>query len=118
MNRLALLLTFSALGLMTAAGCRTTPKEATWRDATALVLNAGTATEERLAGEALRAYLRDFEPDRRSGFQLVQNTRTGYMVIDGRRHLVTAATEQSEVPRDVLTIRTGSGLQHLVQRLR
>ncbi len=118
MNRLALLLTLSGLGLMTVAGCRSTPKEPTWRDATVLVLNAGTAAEERIDGEALRTYLREFQPDRRTGFQLVRNTRTGYMVIDGKRHLVTAATVQSDVPREVMTIHVGSSPLHLVQRVR
>ncbi len=119
MNRLVLFCTLAGLGLMTVGGCRSTPQQTTWRDASVLVLEAGSAVETRLEGEALAHYLGGFQVDDRTGFRMVGNTRTGYMVIDGKRHLVTVATEHTDtVPRDLMTIHVGARPLHLMQRVR
>jgi hypothetical protein len=87
-----------------------------WREATAMVLGEGTAQTQTMEGEELEAYLRTFERDERTGFRLVHDTQTGYIVVGGTRYLVTAAKETAADGGDLLTIHSGSQPLHLKQR--
>lgn len=98
------------------AACSSVSGGAPWREATKLVLGEGTTSVQTTEGEALREYLRTFEPDARTGFRLVHDTRTGYIMIQGARYLVTAAREKEAPGRELLTIHAGSQPLHLKQR--
>lgn len=117
MKRRAMMLVALWVGLMGMTACQSTASgRATWREATVLVIGEGTAQEQTMEGEALREYLRTFVPDERTGFRLIHGSRTGHIMIDGRRYLVTVAVEKQAAERDLLTIHAGSQPLHLMQR--
>jgi N-dimethylarginine dimethylaminohydrolase len=97
------------------AGCVSSNVEQLWHRADKLVLGEGTEKVRVVEGEALKEYMQNMVLDQRSTFRPATDTRTGYILVDGKRLLITHSVESEGARRDQMTIYQGAQNIHLIQ---